>query len=224
MPGRISVTVIGLALNCHVYRRGGGKGVDLLQSLIALGLVALVAGLGAYFGSYLKTKGKNLATHEDIDKVLVEVRATTQATKEIEARISDNVWDRQKRWEMKRDVLFEMARKASLEIGAMNGLKAVYTTEKINVEKGLPARLEKRLGVGARWNDAAAEFEGMQILVAASCGIELVKSIGEFGLFMRNLSLEIVKLKPEAFDAALPEMARKAHAISLAIRKELEIR
>jgi len=74
-----------------------------------------------------------------------------------------------------------MARKASLEIGAMSSLKGVYSTEKLNEQKGLPPRLEKRLEVGAKWNDAAAEFEGMQILVAASCGNELVKSLAEFG-------------------------------------------
>jgi hypothetical protein len=31
---------------------------------------ALGAGAGAYLGSYLKKKGENLATHEDIDKLL----------------------------------------------------------------------------------------------------------------------------------------------------------
>jgi len=35
----------------------------------------------------------------------------TRVTNEIEAKISDEVWDRQKRWELKRDVLFEVARK-----------------------------------------------------------------------------------------------------------------
>jgi hypothetical protein len=39
-----------------------------------------------------------------------QLRAVTTTTKEIEARISNDVWDRQKRWELKRDVLFEAAR------------------------------------------------------------------------------------------------------------------
>jgi hypothetical protein len=45
-------------------------------------------------------KGKNLATYEDIDKLVDLVEAVTTATKQIEARISNEVWDRQKRWEM----------------------------------------------------------------------------------------------------------------------------
>src|ERR1700733_9090074 len=82
--------------------------------LLWLGLNFVVSGGGAHFGAYLKKKGENLATHEDIDKVLVEVRATTQATKEIEAKISDVVWDRQKRWEMKRDLIFEATKRIAI--------------------------------------------------------------------------------------------------------------
>jgi hypothetical protein len=46
------------------------------------------AAVGAYLGSYLKKKGENLATHEDIDKLVKQVSAVTVATKQIEARIN----------------------------------------------------------------------------------------------------------------------------------------
>jgi hypothetical protein len=176
-----------------------------------------------YLGGYSKKKGENLATHEDIDKLVDQVSAVTATAKEIEAKISDEMWNRQKQWELRRDVLFEMARKAGRETEAMSRLYAVYNREKINVEKGLPARTEKRVEVGAAWNDAAADFEGMQMLVTASCGPELVSAVSEFGLFMRALSREITEGKPEAFDAALKEFAAKSHSLSQAIRKELEI-
>lgn len=48
----------------------------------------VIAGLGAYLGSYLKKKGENLATHEDIDKLVKQVSVVTIATKQIEATIS----------------------------------------------------------------------------------------------------------------------------------------
>ena len=61
--------------------------------LIDMGLVVFVssslsAGAGAFIGSYLKKKGENLATHEDINKLVDQVKSVTQATKEIEAKIS----------------------------------------------------------------------------------------------------------------------------------------
>ena len=39
-------------------------------NLPTLFVVALVAAIGAFFGSYLREKGKNLATHEDLDRVV----------------------------------------------------------------------------------------------------------------------------------------------------------
>jgi hypothetical protein len=35
------------------------------------------------------------------------MKAVTQATKEIEAKISDDVWARQRRWELRRDILLQ---------------------------------------------------------------------------------------------------------------------
>ena len=43
---------------------------ELVTTLVA-------AGLGAYLGSYLKKKGENLATHEDLDKLTAQVSAVT---------------------------------------------------------------------------------------------------------------------------------------------------
>jgi hypothetical protein len=60
---------------------------------LALGIAALVSGLGAYFGAYLKRKGENYATKEDVAEI-------TRITKEIEAKISDDTWARQRRWDL----------------------------------------------------------------------------------------------------------------------------
>jgi hypothetical protein len=79
------------------------------------------AGAGAYLGGYLKKKGENLATHEDVDKLKEQVRVVTTTTKEIEAKISNEVWDRQKRWELKRDVLFEGTKRLSEVDEALTG-------------------------------------------------------------------------------------------------------
>ena len=61
------------------------ENMDFTWALMILPFVS--AGVGAYLGSYLKKKGENLATHEDIEIVLDQVRKVTQTTKEIEAKI-----------------------------------------------------------------------------------------------------------------------------------------
>ena len=68
-------------------------------------ITAICAGGAAYFGAYLKKKGENLATHEDLNGLVKQVEAVTQTTKMIEYAISNDIWDRQKRWEMRRDTL-----------------------------------------------------------------------------------------------------------------------
>jgi len=71
--------------------------IDLIWKYAGL---FVTTALGAYLGSYLKKKGENLATHEDIDKLVNQVSAVTVATKQIEARISNQTWQRERRAEL----------------------------------------------------------------------------------------------------------------------------
>jgi hypothetical protein len=66
--------------------------VAVIAAAIASQIVSLI--LQSYLPAYAKEKGKNLATHEDIQKLVDQVKAVTLATKKIEAEISSGVWDR----------------------------------------------------------------------------------------------------------------------------------
>lgn len=68
-------------------------------------VTAVIAGGGAYLGSYLKKKGENWATKEDVQELARQTRILTQAAKEIESKIADEYWNRQKRWELRRGSL-----------------------------------------------------------------------------------------------------------------------
>ena len=182
----------------------------------------LTSGIGAYFGAYLKKKGENLATHEDIDKLVQQVSAVTTTTKEIEAKISNEVWDRQKRWELKRDTLFETAKKMSR---AQNGLSRVYavhsTNKRSNNWENDPVRLTKTNDALKVLNDAADEFEGVILLLTLVCDKEVVQEARKFILFSRNLGLQISEGKPEEYEKAIEEIVAKGNAVLTAIRKEL---
>jgi hypothetical protein len=68
-------------------------------------LTALILGIWKPWGAaYAGEKGKNLARKEDLETVLAEVRAVTITQKEIEQKISGDLWDRQVIWNQKRDM------------------------------------------------------------------------------------------------------------------------
>jgi hypothetical protein len=75
--------------------------------------------------AYSNEKAKNFARKEDLAEILAEVRAVTITQKEIEARISGDIWDRQWRLNQKRDVyakVIEGLSEAETTIGAYANL------------------------------------------------------------------------------------------------------
>ncbi len=66
------------------------------------GVAMAIAGfwLNNYFGKYVAKKAENLATHEDIQKLVDQVRETER----VKAEIADRMWDRQRRWDVKQEL------------------------------------------------------------------------------------------------------------------------
>ncbi len=140
----------------------------MTEALLA-GVFSLVgAAGGAYLGAYLKKKGENLATHEDIGKLVDQVRAVTQTTKEIEAKISDEIWDRQKRWEIRRDAIFEVIRElATLEV-ALGDFFSVYRAME-GVEKRSQFQHDRIMEEHAAYQKAHQSFERARAVAMLVC-------------------------------------------------------
>jgi hypothetical protein len=191
-----------------------------MELYAGLAITTLIgSGIGAFVGAYLRKKGENLATHEDIDKLVTQVSAVTTATKEIESKITSDVWDRQKKWELKREVLFETARKVAQVKDALTSLHAVYKTDQQMINKGHAARVDERIKVGAVWIDAADELDQAASLVALVCGQGVQKALLGFGLFTRQLAQTIIEGRPETLESSVKELVTKSEAISSITRR-----
>ena len=96
--------------------------LNLLVGLNSVILVFVVVNVfKPFIGSYAAKKGENLATKQDIAQL-------TKIAEGIKAEISDKVWDRQKQWEMRRDVVFEMVRAhGELDGHAPNSLHSIHS-------------------------------------------------------------------------------------------------
>jgi hypothetical protein len=83
------------------------------QGQVSLWLVIAIAAIaagGAYLGSYLQEKGRNLATREDLDRIVNQVQQLTRATEEIKAQISGELWVQQERWKRRSELYVEILR------------------------------------------------------------------------------------------------------------------
>ena len=67
----------------------------------------------------------------------------TQTTKEIEAKISGELWDRQKQWELRGEVTFGTAKAMGAVKDTLTKMHAIYMTDKGNAQQGKPIREDK---------------------------------------------------------------------------------
>jgi hypothetical protein len=58
-----------------------------------------------FLDGYLKRKGENHATREDIENLLEQLRRTTDVAEKIKASVGHDYWTTQRAWEAKRDGL-----------------------------------------------------------------------------------------------------------------------
>jgi len=179
--------------------------------------------VGGYLRGYMSKKGENLATHEDIDKLVEQVKAVTQATKDIEARISDDVWNRQKRWEIKREALIEVVRSVSSASEALSSMGASY---KGAVESGTPDAshwLSSKAAAIDVWNNADGAFRRAHAVAEIVCGPEVKKTLNNLNLRIRTIVGEIFKNDTSTYYTSLFDLNKDMEAVTAAARKELGI-
>jgi hypothetical protein len=137
-----------------------------------------------FLPSYLKKKGENLATKEDIQELAKQTAILTQTTKEIEARISIEVWARQQRWDVQKTALLESLKELATAETFLSRL--VYTFSRTTEKHGDWA--EQRKEANEKYADAINNFRRTLLSTEIVCG----RAIGDQlqvidGIFNRML-------------------------------------
>lgn len=138
-----------------------------IYGLLVPAITALFAGLGGYFGAYFKKKGENLATHEDLGKLVKQMEATTKATEEIKAEISDHSWNKQKYWEMKRDAVFNVVETLGRADDSLLALAGVYH---IKLQKRPSDWEEMKLSKSLQYQAAINAYDEKRFVASLVCG------------------------------------------------------
>jgi hypothetical protein len=195
-----------------------------MERLIILALTTLgSAFVGSYLAGYLKKKAENLATHEDIDKLVKQVAAVTTTTKEIEAKITNDVWDRQKRWELKREVLFEATKRVSEIDDALQMFDTVLQVEIEGQNKEDLDFADERIKYQLKWRNAAVAFDETRLFVAVVCGHEAKEAFDALGRVTDVIAAGISKKDQGIYAKSQAELSKTLSSVRATIRKELGI-
>jgi hypothetical protein len=191
--------------------------VELSISMPLISFVA--AGLGAFVGAYLRKKGENLATHEDIGRLVDQVSAVTKATKEIEAKISDEVWDRQRLWELKRDAFFALVKAESEAKHQFIALVSNYDSVKNDAPDSQYAA-QAKTKAGEAWLAVLGDFEVARAQAALVCGREVEERLNSLAGFLKSSAKAIAHGESE-FTRYNAKLNEERDALFKAVRKEL---
>jgi hypothetical protein len=194
---------------------------DLEVAVIWLGLNFIVSGFGAYCGSYLRQMGHSFATQEDINKLLDQVHAVKKGTQVIEAKISTEVWDKQKLWELKRDVLFEATRRVGEIEELLSTLNSILQIELKEPKEGNLAWMEMKIGNNKKWSKTLAHFDETKLFVEVTCEKETKEAFDSYGKLGLELATAINKRTADAYQKYFPELIVKHSAVRTAVRNEL---
>jgi hypothetical protein len=189
--------------------------------------VVLVSGFGAwagsYFNSYAKTKGENLATHEDIGMLVDQIKAVTQTAKEIEAKISNEVWDRQRRWELKRDTLFTAAQRAAEALEILNSFYAMHTVVAADPKADTPYMVTRKGEKMASWSLISAALSESSLLVRIVCGKEVSRVFEEFRTAINNHALALLTIDKDRIEPTRTDSIGTSMKFEIVMRKDLGI-
>jgi hypothetical protein len=176
-----------------------------IMALMSWAITALMAGFGAYFGSYFKKKGENLATHEDIGKLVDQVRAVTVTAKEIEANISDRSWNRQKHWEMKREAIFSVMASLGRADEALHTLALAAKALNESKEPGFLRGAERE--ARNECYQQIEDFDMKRALALIVCGKEMNDTLMSLKSDLRLIASQLREGKEGAYD----ELGEKLH-------------
>ena len=176
---------------------------------------------GGFLGAYARRKAEHLATREDFEEILAQVKRTTEQTEKIKAEISRISWVDQKRWELMRELYTELLDSLYSEKGAIFKL-ADEEKRPVPTDPELLVLREKFIEENrAQSLDAIKRISKVRGISGILLADDALKALDE----LARAWYQSIEGKPEDFYAARLGAADKAYAIILkAATRDLNVK
>lgn len=182
----------------------------------------VIGGLIRWWNAYSDEKGKNLATKEDFNDLKEQTRQLTETTKEIESKIDNRMWDRQKQWELKRDTVIELVKvmkefeQATMALGI--AIKAKIAAPD-NMKLFHQEKVSKRIAV---WEPLSVKLEQHIYLATLVFGRETISALHGVAVIVRDVSSDALSEKnPDAYAARNLELVQQFSKLRDVLRDDL---
>jgi hypothetical protein len=195
-----------------------------LNLLSYLGL-AVASLIGGFFGAYFKRRGENLATHADLDKLIEQMSAVTETTENIKAAISDDVWDRQKQWELRRDAVLDAIRAhADLESALVN-LNSCLSGYLSVSAKVLTDKADAEVSAAVQgFRSSRTSFRRAYLIVDLAVGGQFSNALSAYFLLTGVVSTDMTHKRSFLDSAKHKELALSGNSVILSARQALGIK
>jgi hypothetical protein len=148
----------------------------------------------------------------------------TEATKHIEAKISSDLWDRQKQWELKREILVDAVKRLS-EVEARLLALQIFWRDAVNGKiDDEQSRITLEHEYVTEFQDSMRRLQETESLLLLSCSKQTNLAFAEYCDFVREMASKIVGRNIVAYDDFKTERLEKLARARGAIRKELGIK
>jgi hypothetical protein len=192
--------------------------LNLLAGLNSVILIFLVVNVFKPFtGSYAAKKGENLATKEDIAQI-------TGRQEEIKSQISNEMWNRQRHWELKRDVVIDLIRAMADMDRLMTDFSAAFSSPSGILTVEAKQHLEKnRIESFKEERRCSSEYLRAHTVADLAIHGKLSRASSSYFQFAGGVLKEILS-KPGRYDSKTRlELAKLHNAAIIAARKELGV-
>jgi hypothetical protein len=183
-------------------------------------ILAFAVGLfsGSFLPSYLREKGRNLATQEDIQELARQTGILTQTTKEIEARISIGVWSKQQRWDLQKTALLDSLKDLATAETFLVRLVQTFVDTK-DRPQGWEAR---RKEANEKYAERINNFWRTQLAIEILCGTEIASHFQEIDTIFDRVRRTLKKGEfDDIWNTQYPELLLAKRQLGQTVRRRL---